>query len=112
MSSGFCVWGFAADTSYLVFIVIYIILIFVKLYIIKGLIGFPVAMFYKETLYRIIPVSATTCALGSLPYFLLGESVGRMLLTIIVSTVALGGSIIILGLEKSARKLVYNTIAS
>ena len=86
--------------------------VFLKLFIIKGLIGFPVSMFYKETLYRIIPVSATTCALGSLPYFLLGESVGRMLLTIIVSTVALGGSIIILGLEKSERQLVYNKIAS
>ena len=35
-----------------------------------------------------------------------------MLLTIIVSTVALGGSIIILGLEKSERQLVYNKIAS
>lgn len=112
VSYGLFALGFPAYSSYIVFIVIYIILIFVKLYIIKGLIGFPVSMFYKETLCRILPVTATTCAFGSLTYFLLDESVWRMLLTVMISTVALCISTIMFGLEKSEKQLVYNKITS
>lgn len=112
VSYGLFALGFPAYSSYIVFIVIYIILIFVKLYIIKGLIGFPVSMFYKETLCRILPVTATTCAFGSLTYLLLDESVWRMLLTVMISTVALCGSTIMFGLEKSEKQLVYNKISS
>lgn len=103
--------GFPAYTSYVVFIVIYIILIFVKLYIIKGLIDFPVAMFYKETLLRILPVTICTFMLASLAYSNLEESIGRMLLTVLLSTIALGISTFLLGLEQSEKQIIINKIS-
>ena len=103
--------GFPAYTSYIVFIVIYAILIFVKLYIIKGLIDFPLAMFYKETLLRILPVTAFTFVITSFVYLTLEESIGRMLLITLLSTFTLGISIFLLGLEQSEKQIVTNKIS-
>ena len=103
--------GFPAYASYIVFIIIYTILIFVKLYIIKGLIDFPVAMFYKETLLRILPVTAFTFVITSFVYLTLEESIGRMLLITLLSTFTLGISIFLLGLEQSEKQIVTNKIS-
>lgn len=104
-------FGFPAYTSYVVFIVIYIILIFVKLSIIKGLIHFPVTMFYKETLFRILPVTICTFMFASFAYSTLEESIGRMLLTVLLSTCALGISTFLFGLEQSEKQIVRNKIS-
>lgn len=112
ISYGLFAIGFPAYTSYLVFIFIYIILIFVKLYIIKGLIDFPVTMFYKETLFRILPVTFITFIIASIPYEVMDSSIIRLLLTVVFSSVTLGGSIYLIGLEKSERTLVNNKLLS
>lgn len=104
--------GFPAYSSYIVFIVIYAILIFVKLYIIKGLIDFPVAMFYRETLLRILPATFITFMVTALPFYMMDECVIRLLLTGIISISVLAGSIYFLGLEKSERGLVHNKLLS
>ena len=104
-------FGFSAYTSYIVFIVVYIVLIFVKLYIIKGLIDFPVTMFYKETLFRILPVTICTFMFTSFVYCTLKESIGRMLLTVLLSIFALGISTFLFGLEQSERQIVISKIS-
>lgn len=112
ISYGLFAIGFPAYTSYLVFIFIYIILIFVKLYIIKGLIDFPVAMFYKETLVRILPVTFITFIIVLIPFEVMDSSITRLLITVVFSAVTLGGSIYLIGLEKSERTLVNNKLLS
>ena len=111
VSYGLFANGFPAYASYVVFIVIYAILIFVKLHIIRGLINFPVRMFYKETLYRIIPVTFSTFVMATLPFCSLGESFMRLVLTCAVALSALAGSVYFLGLEASERMLVNNKLA-
>lgn len=111
ISYGLFAFGFPAYTSYVVFIVIYVILIFVKLYILKGLIDFPVMMFYKETLLRILPVTICTFMFTSLACSNLEESIVRMLLTALLSTVALGISTFLFGLEHSEKQIVINKIS-
>ena len=104
--------GFPAYTSYIVFIIIYAILIFVKLYIIKGLIDFPVEMFYKETLLRILPVTLITFMIASIPSDMMDESIMRLFITGTISISVLAGSVYYLGLEKSERFLVHNKLLS
>lgn len=108
ISYGLFALGFPAYTSYVVFIVIYIILIFVKLYIIKGLIDFPVVMFYKETLFRILPVTICTFIFPLFAYCILEESIKRMLLTFLLSIFTLSVSIFLFGLEQSEKQIVIN----
>lgn len=110
ISYGLFALGFPVYTSYVVFIVIYVTLIFVKLYIIKGLIDFPVTMFYKETLLRILPVTVCTFMITSFSYGILEESTGRMLFTVLLSTIALGISTFLFGFEQSERQIVKNKI--
>lgn len=102
--------GMPAYTSYIVFIVIYIILIFVKLYIIKGLMNFPVMMFIKEVFIRIIPVSILSLFLPGLVYLLMDEGFVRVCVLTLVSLMSTTLCIYVCGLETSERALVYNTI--
>lgn len=112
ISYGLFAYGFPAYTSYVAFIVIYLILVFVKLYIIKGLIDFPVTMFYKETLLRILPVTFITLIIASIPFSLMDESILRFFLTGILSVIVLGGSIYFCGLEKTERAMVSKKFLS
>jgi len=49
--------GFPATAAYIVYIAVYFILIFVRLYIAKGVLNFPVKMFIQDVIFKIVPVS-------------------------------------------------------
>lgn len=110
ISYGLFMCGLPAYTSYIVFIIIYIVLIFVKIYLIKYLIGFPVKMFYRETLGKIMPVSISAFFLSGIPVFLFTPSIGRMLLTTFLSFCCLIICIFLFGLEHSEKKMVIKKI--
>ena len=110
ISYGLFACGFPAYSSYIVFVLVYVVLIFVKVYLIKDLINFPVRMFYRETIGRILPVSVITFAAASLPFLLLPDSLGRLFLTGFISSVSLLASVYFLGLEKTEKTLVINKL--
>ena len=62
--------GMPPAAAYVIFIVIYILLIFVKLYIIKGLLAFPSIMFFREVLFPYF--SGNFIVLYSSGYFFIG----------------------------------------
>jgi O-antigen/teichoic acid export membrane protein len=98
--------GLPAYASYLIFIFIYVILIFIKLYIIKGLINFPIGKFNKEVLMRIIPVSVLAFLLPGVFYFNMNASFLRLLLVALSSTLSIVVCGYIVGLEPSERKMI------
>lgn len=98
--------GAAAYASYLVFIVIYLILVFVKLYIVKGLIDFPVVKFYKEVFLKIIPVSILSFILPSIPHLYMGEGIVRSLIVILTSLLSTILIIYSIGLTNGERNMV------
>jgi len=80
--------GMDAYASYIAFAVIYLILVFLKLYIIKGLINFPVVEFYKNVFGRIVPVTILSFILPALVYFNMEESLLRTFIVVAVSGVS------------------------
>lgn len=56
--------GYPPESAYIVFLVIYTIIIFVRLYVMKGLIDFPPSLFIKKVL---IPILPTTIAAMTVP---------------------------------------------
>lgn len=104
------VCGFPAYVSYIVFIVIYGILIFVKVSILNGLISFPVNMFYRETIGRVLPVSVVTFTISAFPILMFSNSVSRLFLTGFVSTISLLMSIYFWGLEKEEKTFVVSKL--
>lgn len=99
-------FGTEAYASYIVFMVIYFALIFVKLYIVKGLISFPVVKYYKEVFYRIAPVSVLSFILPAIPYLCIEGIIARCLIVCFVSLLSTGISIYALGLTRGEKRMV------
>lgn len=97
--------GFPAYTSYLAFILIYSILIFVKLYIIKGLLQFPMQKFIKDTLLRIVPTTVIALIIPYPLYLHMEDSFLRLLSICIVSTFAISIIFFFTGLEANEKSI-------
>ena len=80
--------GMDAYASYIAFAIIYLVLVFLKLYIIKGLINFPVAEFYRSVFGRIVPVTILSFILPALVYFNMQETLLRTFIVVIVSGIS------------------------
>ena len=102
--------GMDAYASYIAFAVIYLVLVFLKLYIIKGLIDFPIADFYKNVFGRIVPVSILSFILPALVYFNMDESLLRTFIVIAVSGVSTAGIIYGIGMTKTERMKITQMV--
>lgn len=96
--------GFPAYTSYIVFLVIYMIVMFVKVYIIKGLIGFSPSMFYRDVLLRILPTTFVSFILPGVLYFSMSKSLLRTGIVILASGISTVASIYFIGLTKNEQR--------
>lgn len=104
--------GMSPSIAYVIFIVIYIFVMFVKLYILKGLLGFPPVMFFQEVLFRILPVSLLSFILPGMLYCVMEECLMRFLLVGVISVLSTSGCIYYWGLECSEKQMVVNKIMS
>lgn len=102
--------GFPAYTSYLIFIIVYIVLIFIKLYIIRGLLNFPVTKYYRKVFLRIIPVSILSFIFPSIIYFNMETGLMRIICLSFISVLITLFFIYAIGLEKSERILIANKL--
>ena len=75
--------GLPAESAYIVFIIIYIILNHVRLIIMKGLIKFPIIRFYKDVILPVITVSGTAVIIPFLLKFIQPDSFLSSLLTMV-----------------------------
>lgn len=96
--------GFPAYTSYIVFMVIYFIIIFVKLYIIKGLIGFDPKMFYNKVFMKILPTTIVSFIPPAVFYFTMSALLWRTGVVVLVSGIATVTSIYFLGMTKGEQE--------
>ena len=102
--------GFPAESSYFIFIAIYIILIFVKVQILQQLTGISSMAFYKEVIGKIVPVTLLSILPPIIICRILPESLIRM---IIVFTVTIPFTLFIIymsGISKNERKLINQYI--
>lgn len=102
--------GCPAYISYVVFMVIYFILMFVKVNIIKGLISFNPMMFYKGVLGRIVPTTIVSFILPSIIYFNMEASLIRTLVVIAVSGLSTVASIYYIGMTKNEQQRVFHML--
>ena len=102
--------GMPAYTSYVIFIVIYLILIFIKLYIIKGLMNFPVQKYLREVIFRLFPTSILSFILPGVVYFTMTEGWVRLVVLTFVSMIGTCLFIYMTALEQSERQMVHNAI--
>lgn len=83
---------------------------FVKLYVIKGLLGFPVQMYYQEVFVRIILVTIVAFIIPSILYLLMDSSVFRLVVISGLNVLSTLLCIFLFGLEHSERTIVINKV--
>lgn len=103
-------FGLPAYASYIVFIVIYLILIFVKLYIIKGLMNFPITKYFSEVVYRLLPVSILSFIPPGIVYFTTEEGYVRLFVLTLISIIGTCFFIYVTALEQSEIRMVHDAI--
>lgn len=98
--------GMPAFTSYIIFFVIYVFVLFVKLYVLKGLINFPVIKYFKEVLGSIGYTTIFSILLPAAAYFLLPRSLASSLVIILLSVISVAATVYFIGLNKAEREKV------
>ena len=104
ISWGLFALGCPAYASYIVFMIIYLILIFVKVWIIKGLIGLSPKMFAKDVLARIFPTTVLSFILPGIFYFTMQPTLIRTGVVIVASGVSTIVCILYIGMTKHERE--------
>ncbi|WP_302975255.1 MATE family efflux transporter [Paraprevotella clara] len=102
--------GFPPTTTYIIYIIIYFLLVFVRLYIAKGVLNFPIKLFLTDVMARISIVSFISFVLPILVIYNMEEGFLRLCVTCILSFVFTVLIIVTLGLEKSERYKIKSKI--
>lgn len=96
--------GFPPETTYVIYIFIYFILNFVRLYMAKGLMNFPIKFYLSDVILRVVVVSLFSFILPLLVIYNYKESFMRLCFTCIISLFSTLFTISVFGLECSERK--------
>ena len=103
--------GMSPESTYVVFILVYVSVDFVRLYIMKGLLKFPPIMFVKEVVARILLVSTATAIIPAIIIYSMPPSFIRLVISVFACVLMASTTIYTLGLTSRERIVVSNKIA-
>lgn len=100
------VMGAPSEATYVVFIVVYSVVEAVRLWIMRGLLNFPVGKFFKEVIIRILVVTIFSVIIPVVFVQCVKESILRTLCSVAICLVCSMISIVIFGLTADERKQI------
>ena len=104
--------GLPAESTYYVFIIIYILLDFIRLSLMRSLLQFPVKMFMNEVFRTITIVTLMAIILPISAMYIIPATLWRLPITLIISSVSIAISIYLIGLTKAEKNLIVKSIKS
>ncbi len=102
--------GMEPQVGYMIYLIIYAILLFVRLWLLKDMVKLPVMMYVREVLYRVIPVMTIAFAVPSLLRFTMAEGLVRLVVVCAVSVVVTAITEYYLGLRVQERSYIAEKI--
>lgn len=103
--------GLPPESTYVIYIIIYFLLNFVRVYIAKGLMGFPVRMYLFDVVFRVVIVSIVAFILPWLVIHYLEPGLLRLCISCIVGLISSLLTINIFGLEQVEREMLYQKVS-
>ena len=103
--------GLPVESTYIVFIMVYIGVNIVRLYIMKGLLHFPPILFVRKV---VVPMLLVTPVAAVLPFIVANsfeQSFWRLCLTVVISLISSSAAIFLIGLTGNERKAVVKKAA-
>lgn len=98
--------GLPVESTYVIFICVYICINIVRLYIMKGLLHFPPRMFVNYVLTKIIIVTPLAFIMPIIPIYYMPESFGRLCITTVTSLINSSIIIYLIGLSNNEKKTI------
>lgn len=105
------VLGMSAYTSYIIFLIVYVAVLFTKLYIIKGLMNFPVAKYYKEVLLVVLYTTAAAFVIPGIICYYMPQGLLYSLVMIAICCISVGLCIYLLGLSSGERVKIMSVVS-
>ena len=99
--------GCSVQITYYVYIAVYAIIQIVRLFLMKGMLGFPVMMFVKEVLWKIFVPTVSAIVLPLILSRVMDPSFGRLVLVCISSVIWSVFCIYVFGLSKGEKSVIY-----
>lgn len=98
--------GAPVESTYIVYAIVYILVNAVRLWIMKGLLNFPVSRFVKDVVFKVLLVTIVAVPIPLLFVCFIPQSIIRLVFSVIISVGSAAISSYLLGLSISERKIV------
>lgn len=102
----FLILGSSPYIVYIIYIIISVALIFARIIILKGLIGFPVDKYIKQVIFPIIKTTVIAIFIPIISYVLIDKNTYGFIMTSIISVVSICLSIFYWGLLPNEKKML------
>lgn len=102
--------GFEPQVGYILYFIIYTILLFIRLYLLRDMVKLPIMMYVREVLFKVLPTMAICFTIPSLLLFSMGEGVVRLILIVGLSTIVSSFTIYHIGLNEGEKKYLIELL--
>lgn len=102
--------GFEPQVGYILYFIIYTILLFVRLYLLKDMVKLPVMMYVREVLYKLVPVIVVGFAIPGILILTMDAGWLRLILVCLLSVLVTAASEYFIGLSNKEKDFVAEKI--
>ena len=105
-------FGFPPQTGYIIYFVVYCILVYVRLYLLKDMIKMPMSLYGKLVLVKVVPVMLISFLIPGILIYLMPSGLIRLLLVCVISVLTIITTEYFLGLTRKEQSFVLEKIKS
>lgn len=102
--------GFEPQVGYILYFIIYTILLFVRLYLLKDMVKLPVVMYIREVLYKLAPIIVVGFAIPGILILTMDAGWLRLILVCLLSVLVTAASEYFIGLSNKEKNFVAEKI--
>lgn len=102
--------GYGPQVFYWVYFTIYNLLIWVRMWFVRKLLGFKIKMFVTEIFMPIVVCTILSLILPSALFLIMPDTISRLIVLILVSTISTACIVLLLGVTRSERSFILAKI--
>ena len=102
--------GFEPQVGYMLYFVIYSILLFVRLYLLRDMVKLPIMMYVREVLFKVTTVMAISFVIPSILLFVIDEDLLRLVAVALLSMTVTTVTTYLIGLNDGEKKYIIGLL--
>lgn len=102
--------GFEPQVAYMLYLIIYSILLFVRLYLLRDMVNLPIMMYVREVIFKIVPVMSICFIFSFLMIIAMPEGIMRLMIVCAFNIIITSLTVYYLGLSKGEKLYIKEVI--